>query len=485
MKQTFILKVKDLTVEKSGKTILNNVSFTINHGECVAIIGASGSGKSSLIKAISEKYFRKGSIDFNIENGLAPQIVVITQQHHFKNLSNTSSFYYQQRFNSNDAEDALMVNEALIDAGASQQSIKEALNLLGIAYIQYTRLIQLSNGEHKRFQLAKAILQNAEWILLDCPYTGLDVGARRLLNEIIDRLIAKGIHILLVTSVSDIPKSVTHVALLENGELKKKITRDEFIRTKHSPTVKNQFPSLDSKSLEAMISAYSYTDFSVAVKMVNTSVTYNDRKILENINWKVNKGECWNVSGHNGSGKSTLLSLITGDNPQAFANDIYLFDRKKGSGESIWDIKQKIGYVSPELHHYFDAGSSCYEVVASGLFDTIGLFKQLNKNQKLIIEQWLTLLQISHFEKRLFKQLSNGEQRLILLARALVKNPPLLILDEPCQGLDQQVSGWFISLINIICVRLKKTMIYVSHYEEEIPSCVSYTLKLEQGKIAA
>ncbi|MDQ6890169.1 MAG: ATP-binding cassette domain-containing protein, partial [Bacteroidota bacterium] len=171
MKQTFILKVKDLTVEKSGKMILNNVSFTINHGECVAIIGASGSGKSSLIKAISEKYFRKGSIDFNIENGLAPQIVVITQQHHFKNLSNTSSFYYQQRFNSNDAEDALMVNEALIDAGASQQSIKEALNLLGIAYIQYTRLIQLSNGEHKRFQLAKAILQNAEWILLDCPYT--------------------------------------------------------------------------------------------------------------------------------------------------------------------------------------------------------------------------------------------------------------------------------------------------------------------------
>ena len=152
-----------------------------------------------------------------------------------------------------------------------------------------------------------------------------------------------------------------------------------------------------------------------------------------------------------------MLSLVTGDNPQAFANEIYLFDRKKGSGESIWDIKQKIGYVSPELHHYFDSGFSCFEVVASGLFDTIGLFSQL----------------------------SNGEQRLVLLTRALIKNPPLLILDEPCQGLDREVSAWFITLINDICVRMNKTLIYVSHYDEEIPLCVTKTLKLEQGKVAA
>ncbi|MGH2647015.1 MAG: ABC transporter ATP-binding protein, partial [Ginsengibacter sp.] len=218
---------------------------------------------------------------------------------------------------------------------------------------------------------------------------------------------------------------------------------------------------------------------------VDTNVTYNNRKILDHINWEVNKGECWSVSGHNGSGKSTLLSLITGDNPQAFANEIYLFDRKKGSGESIWDIKQKIGYVSPELHHYFESSCSCFEVVASGLFDTIGLFKVLSEKQKLIVTEWMSLLQIENFGKKLFKQLSNGEQRLVLLARALVKNPPLLILDEPCQGLDIEVSAWFIALINDICVRMKKTLVYVSHYEEEIPPCVAYTLKLEQGKIAA
>ena len=485
MKQTFLLKVKDLTVQESGKTVLDKVSFSVNKGECLAIIGPSGSGKSTLIKALTEKYSCKGSIDFYSEDGIRPRISTISHQHHFKNLSNTSSFYYQQRFNSNDAEDALTINEALLTSGATENSIKETLSLLGISHVQFTRLIQLSNGEHKRYQVAKAVLQNAEWLLLDCPYTGLDIAARKLLNNILNMLIAKGIHVLLVTSVADIPDSITHVALLEQGELKEKISNDEFKKRKHTLTLKNRLPSLNVKSFDAMIPAYTYNDFSVAIDMVDTCVEYNNKKILENINWKVAKGECWNVSGHNGSGKSTLLSLVTGDNPQAFANEIYLFDRKKGTGESIWDIKQKIGYVSPEMHHYFDSAISCFNVVASGLFDTIGLFRLLNGKQKTIVYQWMSLMQINEFNKRLFGQLSNGEQRLVLLTRALVKNPPLLILDEPCQGLDREVSKWFIALINDICVRIKKTLVYVSHYEEEIPSCVTKTLKLKQGKIAA
>ena len=482
MKQAFLLEVKNLTVQLLGKAVLNNLSFKIDHGECLAIIGPSGSGKSTLIKTLSSKYFNAGNIKFQIKKDETPRIVVIPQQHHFKNLSNTNTFYYQQRFNSCDTEDALMVNDVLENLSGDEKVIQETLEMLGIGYIRYTRLIQLSNGEHKRFQLARAILQNADWLLLDSPYTGLDVAARRLLNSIIDNLVAKGMHVLLVTSYTDLPASITHVALLDNGELKQKISRNELKRPAQE---KNNLRLLNSKPLESITPVYNHAEFSVAIKMVDTNIIYNGRKILDNINWKVNKGECWNVSGHNGSGKSTLLSLITGDNPQAFANEIYLFDRKKGSGESIWDIKQKIGYVSPELHHYFDAACSCFEVVASGLFDTIGLFKKLNETQKSIVKDWMSLLHLEQFENRLFKQLSNGEQRLVLLARALVKNPPLLILDEPCQGLDQEVSPWFIALINEVCVRMKKTLVYVSHYEEEIPPCVTYTLKLEQGRIAA
>ncbi len=486
MIKNHLLQVKNLTVQFAGKPVLNNISFTINEGEVLAIVGPSGSGKTTLINALSGKQFSNAMIAFDTVHGNKPHIITISQQHAFKNLSNTASFYYQQRFNSTDSEDAVTVNEMLLATGASQPLINETAELLGITHVQYTRLIQLSNGEHKRCQLAKAIVQNAEWLLLDNPYTGLDIGARKMLNTIIDRLIQRGVKILLVTAPANIPDTVTHVAVLENGSLKTPVLKNVF-----DSTVKNQpilIPATHSwpvHSFKSVEPAYQYADFSVAIRMVGTNVVYNNRKILDNINWEVKKGECWNVSGHNGSGKSTLLSLVNGDNPQAFANEIYLFDRKKGTGETIWDIKQKIGYISPELHHYFDAAASCYEVVASGLFDTIGLFKKLNSKQKAIVDQWIALLQIAGFSNKLFKQLSNGEQRLVLLARALVKNPPLLILDEPCQGLDQEVSARFIALINHICVQMKKTLIYVSHYQDEIPACVTYTLQLEQGKIAA
>jgi len=485
MKRKSLLMVKDLTVQLSGKAVINQVSFDIHEGECLAIIGPTGSGKSMLVKALGGNFFSKGSIDFFSKNGRDPYIVTITQQHHFKNLSNTNSFYYQQRFNSYDAEDSLSVYDVLFSLDVGKNAIMETLELTGMSHTLNNPLIQLSNGEHKRFQLAKAILQKADWILMDSPYTGLDIAARNLLNMLIDKLIAGGMHVLLTTSPSDMPKSITHVVLIEKGELKDKLSIDDFERHRRNASRRKKRVRENFKAFEAIETLYDHPNFSVAIQMVDTNVIYGNRKILANINWKVNKGECWNISGHNGSGKSTLLSLVTGDNPQAFANEIYLFDRKKGSGESIWDIKRKIGYVSPELHHYFDSGISCFEIVASGLFDTIGLFRQLSEKQKSVVNKWMKLLKLGDSHKRLFNQLSNGEQRLILLARALVKNPPLLILDEPCQGLDQEMSAWFISLINDICIRMEKTLVYVSHYEEEIPACVTFTLKLEQGRIAA
>lgn len=480
-----LLQVKDLEVHLSGHTIIKDISFSVNQGDCLAIIGPSGSGKSTLLNAIASKCFVKGKIVFNTTSGQQPLVITITQQHQFKNLSNTSSFYYQQRFNSNDSEDSLTIQEVLLASEFNKQLIAETVDWLGISHTLSTRLIQLSNGEHKRFQIAKAILQKADWLLLDNPYTGLDADARKILDDLIDKLVQKGMQLLLVTAANQIPSSITHVATLESGKLTSIKTRALFEKEKKGFTETVVLPINFSEISQSLTTAYSHTNFSYAIRMINTSVSYGDKKILDNINWEVKKGECWNVSGHNGSGKSTLLSLVNGDNPQAFSNEIYLFDRKKGSGESIWDIKQKIGYVSPELHHYFESSASVFEVVASGLFDTIGLFRRLQESQEMMVAQWMTILQIADFSRKMFTQLSNGEQRLVLLARALVKNPPLLILDEPCQGLDHEVASRFIALVNDICAQMKKTLIYVSHYKEEIPSCVTYHLKLNQGKIAA
>ena len=185
------------------------------------------------------------------------------------------------------------------------------------------------------------------------------------------------------------------------------------------------------------------------------------------------KGEHWSLSGQNGSGKSTLLSLVCADNPQSYACDISLFGHRRGSGESIWDIKRHIGYVSPEMHRSYRHNIPTIEIVASGLKDTVGLYTRPTEQEKIQCRKWLNRLGIGHLENRMFMEMSSGEQRLILLARAFVKEPDLLILDEPLHGLDDRNSEKVKAIINDYCSNPENTLIMVSHYEEELPSCIN------------
>lgn len=480
-----ILTVKNLSVQQGGKTLLDDLSFTVQAGEHWVITGPSGSGKSLLLSILAGTHYGNGSISFHETESGPVKRVLIPQQHHFRNKAHLQSFYYQQRFNSADAEDTCSVEEALMAVNPDNTSLSEALLLLGITHIRSTPLIQLSNGEHKRVQLAKAMLLKAGWLFLDNPYVGLDKEARLVLNDLLDTLAASGIQFIIVTQGKELPSCITHVLEMTNGRIAEISNRISWEQKLINIPVSSENADWNIAAGLQMPELYESPDFTYAIRMVNTTVAYHGKKILDAINWEVKKGERWNVSGHNGSGKSTLISLINGDNPQAFANEIYLFDRRKGSGETIWEIKQKIGFVSPELHHYFDSAASSREIVASGIFDTIGLFRKPSAKQWEIVDSWMELLKIQSLSRKLFRQISEGEQRMVLLARALVKNPPLLLLDEPCQGLDAKATARFTQLINEICLHMKKTLVYVSHYSEEVPPCVTKSLQLKQGKMAA
>lgn len=469
-----IAELKDVTIKLGGQTILEQINLNWEKGMCVAIIGAMGSGKTTLLKTIKGTLFHHGTISYADPK---PEIALISRQHYFTNNAHLSSFYYQQRFNSFDAEDSPTVEEELGALDVDKAAVDVLLKKIGLDHVKQSRLITLSNGEHKRLQIVKAMLKKADAFLLDSPFTGLDVRARQLLNELLVELTSAGKSILIVTGNSTLPDAVTHVAHLQD----KKLSALSPIEAYHPPQ-KNRI-AIDKDALQKMNAYYPEEVFEHAVKLVNTTITYGNTKLLDTINWEVKKGERWNLRGHNGSGKSTILSLINGDNPQAFSQEIYLFDKRKGTGESIWDIKQKTGFVSPELHHYMEAGSSVMDLIASGLFDTIGLFRTLSETQRMIVEQWMHILGVTRFKNRMFQTLSDGEQRKVLLARALVKNPPLLLLDEPCQGLDEDATAEFLEVINAICEDPRKTVIYVSHYDAEIPSCVNKRLTLENGCI--
>ncbi|MCR5819931.1 MAG: ABC transporter ATP-binding protein [Bacteroidaceae bacterium] len=202
-------------------------------------------------------------------------------------------------------------------------------------------------------------------------------------------------------------------------------------------------------------------------------IRYGSRTILNDLSWTVNQGEHWALGGDNGSGKSTLLSLVCADNPQAYACDIRLFGHQRGSGESIWEIKRHIGYVSPEMHRAYQKDLPAIDIVASGLHDSVGLYVRPRPEQRQTCILWMRRFGIEDLAERTFLSLSSGEQRMCLLARAFVKTPELLILDEPFHGLDDQRRILATSIIEDFCSDPSKTLIIVSHYENELPQCIT------------
>ncbi len=217
------------------------------------------------------------------------------------------------------------------------------------------------------------------------------------------------------------------------------------------------------------------------LRFTDVCIRYGKRTILKDLNWTVHEGGRWALSGENGAGKSTLLSLVCADNPQAYACNIRLFGRQRGTGESIWEIKHHIGYVSPESHRAYLRDLPAIDIVASGLNDTVGLYCRPKPEQRQKCLDWMRVFGVDHLADRTFLQLSSGEQRLCLLARAFVKDPELLILDEPLHGLDLQNRARVRDVIETFCLRQHKTLVMVTHYEEELPPCITEHLRLKKN----
>ncbi|WP_345951463.1 ATP-binding cassette domain-containing protein [Mucilaginibacter sp. PAMB04274] len=478
-----ILSLQNISIKNRQHLLLNNVGFTVKPSEHWLLVGQSGSGKTVLLNAIAGVMPPTAGI-LNYGPDVKNRIALVTSKHHFKDKTNTSSnLYYQQRYNSSDSDQALIVAEYLENKqpavpGSTHWTVDKVVSLFQLEHLLSKELIKLSNGETKRLRIASALLAQPKVLLLDDPLSGLDQQTQRSFSGILTKIIETGITIVMSGSGQEIPTPITHAAVLEHGTVTHTMPVEELSPLMTKPTL-----TIKPEAIEALTSGYVKAPFEWVIKMSHVNVEYDKHIILNDVDWLVKPGEKWALFGHNGAGKSTLLSLINGDNPQAYANDIILFDKKRGTGESIWDIKQNIGFLSPELYQYFPADQSALQVIESGFYDTQGLFRPSSAAKAEKALQWLKALNIDQYATQLLKNLPASAQRLCLLARAVIKNPYLLILDEPCQGLDQQQRVLFNQLVDAIVEATGVTLIYVTHYLNELPLCINQTLKLDQGKV--
>lgn len=488
----YSIEFKHIFYSLDGKTILTDISFSLPEGQSMAIVGPSGCGKTTLGRLIAGK-LEPSSGEVFFAEGLTRWMV--EQQDNFMTISRLASSYYGQRYENQGMEQSPTVLSYLRQTA---ENVDGVMDLLNIAHLKNSKLMMLSNGERKRTQLAEALLHHPDLLVLDQPFVGLDVQSRQNLSFQIDALHRSGKTIVLICDALHIPEEIDWVLEMDHGRVSRWIPRSEYAPKEEQ---------IDSpEMMESCFAALPKSDdaeFEFAVRMNKVTVVHGERKILKHIDWTVRKGDRWALMGPNGAGKTTLLSLITADNPQGYVNDLTLFDRRRGSGESIWDIKQRIGYVSPELHLYFLRGKGifntipglekslpsgrntlrCDEVITSGFNEQIGFSASHSDFQKKAVKTWFFILQLEHLAERKFVEASLSEQRLLLLARALVKFPALLILDEPCQGLDAHQIRRFTAMLDVICRHLNTTIIYVTHYQEEIPQSVTQLLQLENGQV--
>jgi molybdate transport system ATP-binding protein len=463
--------------------------WAIRNGEVCAVAGSNGSGKSLLAEFVAGQYVPAlGEITYHFVEEL--------QQHHpektmhawefIKVVSFNSTYsivdfrpmYYQQRFNSTESDDSPFVRDLLSGDDSSNPVTEEIVEVLNIAKLLDRKLVQLSSGELRKLLIAKIMTSNPRMLIFDNPFIGLDVASRLQLNELFVRMNRQGIQLLfLVPSAADLPDCTEKVLMMDRCRMASFTTAEEYRERCRQAAVNEPKVHVDWKKFpvpEELPEACREV-----VKMEDIEISYGKQIIRQGVNWTIKKGEKWALLGPNGSGKSTLLSYIFADNPQAYAKKLTLFDRRRGTGESIWEIKARIGFTSSEMHLYYRENVPCLSVVASGFFDSVGLFRKCSDLQLDLAAQMLAILDCAHLKDRPFLKISSGEQRLVLFARSLVKNPELLILDEPFHGLDASKKQLCRRVVESYCAQPDKSLIYVTHRREEIPACVDHYMELD------
>jgi molybdate transport system ATP-binding protein len=488
MSDPISIKLEDITLRVRDTFLLPNTNWQIEKGQHWVILGPNGAGKTTLVKALTgEVPVVRGTISSPHESAQSNHTGYVSFEQH-QRLMDREERRDASRFFAGDLNRTTTVYEILLEScaapGNSTLDVEQIAAELKIQRLLEREIRVLSTGEMRKVQIARVLVNTPEILILDEPFDGLDEASRTDLAQIIDNLMDDSRTVILVTHRQrEILPNISHVLALRDGKVIFKGRREEILTPSrmerlYPSSFKTAFaiPPKEDGRQRHITGALGEN----LILMKNVTVKYADTTVLDNVSWTMRTDENWVVLGPNGCGKTTLLNLVTGDNPQAYANEIYLFGKRRGSGESIWDIKRHLGMISSEMQIRYRKAITAFEVVLSGFFDSVGLYRDYTVNQKETAEQWMEVLGIADKSDRVFNQLSYGEQRMQLLARSMVKTPQVLILDEPCQGLDRVNRQRILDAIEVIGHQTQTNLVYVTHYSQEIPTCMTHMLQFDK-----
>jgi molybdate transport system ATP-binding protein len=467
-----LVELENVTVIRpGGSAVFSGLDWAIRESETWAITGPTGSGKTTLAEVLRGQHATPGgAVRWPLLGRLRAagrradypsQVIAHVSFKEESRLFSYAGHYYQERFEFSDADSPLSLADFLrTGTSASYSELTAAADRLGVREQLPQPFITLSNGQTRRARLARALLTKPELLILDDPFIGVDAGGRADLTELLGTLVRDGQRLVLICRADAVPGWVTNVLELPGRGAGVSRLLD---CAEEQPAHAGRSPG------------------EPVIELHDVTVAHAHRPILDRVTWTVRAGERWAVVGPNGSGKTTLLSLLCGDHPQAYANDIRLFGRRRGSGETIWDVKRNVGLVSPEFHLYFTQPLSAGRTAATGFFDALA-DRPTTPEQDVRVRELFVAFGITHLFDRRFRCLSTGEQRLVLLARALVKRPPLVILDEPFQSLDAELvrrcREWLDRELGD-----DQTLLFVTHELSELPRSVTRTLRLDRGRV--
>lgn len=471
-----LLALEDVSLVYRAQPALERVSWTLQKGQQWALLGPNGAGKTSLARIICdmEAHF-SGSV--LRAAALEKQGVAYVCFEQARALCERDRKLDDSEFRPTANDPGTSVRALILRGAVSDNRLDAWAERLRMTHFLDRGLRYISTGEMRKALLVSAILHDPALLVLDSPLDGLDRTSQAEMRLVMDELLHSSMHLLvLCRQLEDIPEGASHVLVLDHGKVFAQGSREEVVES--SPVIALMSPP--ARSFADLPSpaprAYSIADNAPLLELRDVTVRYGNLTVLDRINWTMARDNHCCIAGPNGCGKTTLLSLITGANHKAYGQDITLFGRRRGSGESVWEIKQKFGQIDTQLQLNFARTMRVVEVVVSGFFDTVGLYDEWGDKQRRLAIEWLRALGLGHLSGQSFDTLSFGLQRMVLLARAMVKSPLILLLDEPTLGLDGHHRTLMLNAIDHIAQHSDTRVIFVSHSVGETPACINQHL---------